>query len=124
MLRIRLLLSLAVGLAIAVASTLVRAQGPGAAYRPADERLEDLPAGPGRVETFGLCTLCHGYKLVSSQGMTRQRWDETLTWMTQRHDMPDIQGPERDVILDYLATHHPPKAPPQAGGFTNPFAPQ
>jgi hypothetical protein len=28
------------------------------------------------------------------------------------------------VILDYLAAHHPPKAPSRAGGFRNPFAPQ
>jgi hypothetical protein len=38
--------------------------------------------------------------------------------------MPDIQGSDRDLILDYLATHHPPKAAIGAGGFKNPFAPQ
>ena len=80
--------------------------------------------GPGRDETFGLCTACHGYKLVSNQGMTRDRWNETMTWMTERHGMPDTQGADRHLILDYLATHHPPKAPTRAGGFRNPFAPQ
>ena len=96
---------------------------PSAAFAPRDERLEDLPAGAGREETFGLCTACHGYRLVANQGMTREKWDETLTWMTERHNMPDIQGAERVLILDYLATHHPPKAPARAGGFRNPFAP-
>jgi hypothetical protein len=38
--------------------------------------------------------------------------------------MPDIQGADRDLILDYLAAHHSPKAPARAGGFKNPFAPQ
>ncbi len=102
----------------------VWAQGPAPAFAPKEERAEDLPAGPGREETFGLCTACHGYTLVSNQGMTREKWDETLTWMTERHNMPDIRGADRDVILDYLAAHHPPKAPSRAGGFKNPFAPQ
>ena len=88
------------------------------------QQVEDLPAGPGREEAFGLCTACHGYRLVSNQGMTRDRWDETMTWMTERHGMPDVHGADRDLILDYLATHHPPKAPTRAGGFRNPFAPQ
>jgi hypothetical protein len=56
--------------------------------------------------------------------MTRERWDETLNWMTERHRMPDIQGSDRDLILNYLATQHPPKAPSRGGGFRNPFAPQ
>jgi mono/diheme cytochrome c family protein len=102
----------------------VQAQAPAPAFAAKDERIEDLPDGPGREETFGLCTACHGYKLVSNQGMSRERWDETLNWMTERHNMPDIQGAERDVILNYLASHHPPKAPAGSGGFKNPFAPQ
>ena len=99
-------------------------QGPAPAFAPKDERMEDLPEAPGRDETFGLCTACHGYRLVSNQGLTRDKWDETMVWMTERHGMPDIQGADRDLILDYLATHHPPKAPARAGGFKNPFAPQ
>src|SRR4051794_22722063 len=47
------------------------------------------PEGPGREETFALCTACHGFRLVSNQGMSRVQWDETLTWMTVRHRMPD-----------------------------------
>ena len=93
-------------------------------FTPQDERIEDLPDTPGRDETFGLCVACHGYRIVSNQGMSRERWDETLTWMTERHNMPDLQGADRDLILDYLARHHPPKAPSRGGGFRNPFAPQ
>ncbi len=105
---------------------LALAAGAGAqgTFTPKDERMEDLPEGPGREETFGLCTACHGFKLVSSQGMSRVQWDETLTWMTVRHRMPDIQGTDRDLILDYLAQHYPPRAPSRAGGFKNPFAPR
>jgi mono/diheme cytochrome c family protein len=122
MARIRLPVALLV-LCAGTAAAPAGAQPP-AAFAPRDERLENLPEGAGREETFGLCTACHGYRLVANQGMTREKWDETLTWMTERHNMPDIQGAERDLVLDYLATHHPPKAPERAGGFRNPFAPQ
>ena len=114
-------------LALAASASFIPAQaqqGPAPAFTPKDEQVEDLPEGPGREETFGLCTACHGYRLVSNQGMTRDEWDETMTWMTERHGMPEIQGADRDLILDYLAKHHPPKAPARAGGFRNPFAPQ
>ena len=111
-------------LAASASFTSVQAQqGSAPAFTPQDERVEDLPEAPGREETFGLCTACHGYRLVSNQGLTREKWDETMVWMTERHGMPDIQGADRDLILDYLATHHPPKAPARAGGFRNPFAP-
>jgi mono/diheme cytochrome c family protein len=115
---------LALSLGASMVAAQVQAQGAPPAFTPKDEQIEDLADGPGRDETFGMCTACHGYKLVSNQGMTRDKWDETLTWMTERHGMPDIQGGVRDLILDYLAAHHPPKAPTRAGGFKNPFAPQ
>ena len=99
-----------------------RAQTP--AYDPRQEKIEELPPRHGREETFGVCTACHGFKLVSSQGMSRAQWDDTLTWMTARHRMPEVQGANRDLSLDYLAQHYPPRAPSRAGGFRNPFAPQ
>ena len=106
---------------LATADTL--AQGP--AFTPRDEAVEDLPAGPGREETFYLCVACHNFRLVSAQGLSRERWDETITWMTTRHNMPDVQGEERELILNYLATHYPPRAPSRAGGgWRNPFSPQ
>lgn len=118
------LAGLAAALALGLAAIGAAAQAQAPAFAPKDERVEDLPEGEGREETFGLCSACHGYRIVSNQGMTRAQWDETLSWMTARHNMPDIQGAERDRILDYLAKAHPPKAPSRAGGFRNPFAPQ
>jgi mono/diheme cytochrome c family protein len=114
---------LALALTTSIPAVPVLAQGLAPAFTPKDEQIEFLPDRPGRDETFGMCTACHAYRLVSNQGMTRDRWSETLTWMTERHGMPDIQEADRDLILDYLATHHPPKAPARAGGFKNPFAP-
>jgi hypothetical protein len=97
-----------------------KAQQPG--FNPRDESVDDLPAGPGREETFYLCVACHAYRLVSNQGMTREKWDETLTWMRDRHKMTDLHGSDRELILDYLAQHHPPKPATRQGGFRNPFA--
>ena len=110
------------GLALGLVAGAALAQP--AAFAPTDGRAEDLPEGPGREETFGICTACHGFKLVSNQSMTRAQWDDSLAWMTRRHGMVDIQGAERDLILDYLAQHYPPRAPSRAGGFKNPFAPR
>jgi hypothetical protein len=86
-------------------------------FTPTDESPEDLPAGPGREETFYSCTACHGFKLVSQQGMTRDQWDDSLNWMTARHGMNRIEGDDRKLILDYLAQHYP----PATRGSPNPF---
>jgi hypothetical protein len=112
-------LALAALLGAALAAP-AQAQGPA----PREETVESLPPGPGREEAFGLCSACHAYRLVSNQGMSRERWDDTLTLMTTRHNMPDLQGDERALVLDYLASAHPERAAPARGGFRNPFAPQ
>ena len=109
------------GLLVAAAALSAAAQGQ-PAFAPGDESPEDFPAGAGREETFYACTACHNFKLVAAQGMTRAQWDDSLKWMTDRHKMPDIQGADRDLILDYLTTTYPPRAPSRAGGFKNPFA--
>jgi hypothetical protein len=54
--------------------------------------------------------------------MSRERWDERLTWMTQTHNMPKLEGGERERMLDYLSTAFPERRQP--GGWKNPFAPQ
>jgi hypothetical protein len=115
---------LALCLLALVTSDPASAQNPVAPFTPTDEKPEDFPDGAGREETFYACTACHNFKLVAAQGMTRSQWDDSLTWMTNRHNMTDIQGADRDVILGYLEKHYPPRAPSRAGGWTNPFAPR
>ncbi len=73
------------------------------------ETPEVLPEGPGRDETFFACVACHNTAIIRAQGLSRERWDETLTWMVEKHNMPDYEGEERRVILDYLAQHFPPR---------------
>ncbi len=65
-----------------------------------------LPPGPGRDLVYGLCSACHSIRLVTQQGLDRDDWDETLDWMTEEQEMPDIRGPERELILDYLSTYY------------------
>jgi hypothetical protein len=91
--------------------------------RHQDETPEQYPAGPNRAEAFYVCTACHGFRIVAAQGMSRARWDETLTLMTERHNMPKLEGEEREKILDYLATAFPERQRPP-GGWRTPFAPQ
>jgi len=82
-----------------------------------EETPEVLPEGPGREETFYGCTACHGTAIIRQQGMTRERWDETLRVMTSKHGMAEYDGEMRGLILDYLAANFPQRrrAP------TNPF---
>jgi hypothetical protein len=113
--------ALVIGLLV-LASPPVEAQGT-TAFKPQDEVPEQYPEGPHREDAFYFCTACHGFRIVAAQGMSRARWDESLTWMTERHNMPKLEGQEREKILDYLATAFPERqrAP---GGWRNPFAPQ
>jgi hypothetical protein len=90
-------------------------------FAPREENPEDLPEGPGREETFYSCTPCHNFKLVSQQGMTRRQWEESLSWMTEKHGMNPIEGDDRKLILDYLEKHFPPSEAPQGRGAPNPF---
>ncbi|HEY5796588.1 MAG TPA: hypothetical protein VIU82_16375 [Bosea sp. (in: a-proteobacteria)] len=89
-----------------------------------DETPESLPDFPGRDETFGYCVGCHSFKVVGRQGMDRGRWDDTLSWMTEKHAMPAPDAEMRKVLIDYLAQAYPIKAPSQAGGWVSPFAPK
>jgi hypothetical protein len=72
-----------------------------------------FPDGPHRDDVFYLCTACHSSRLVRNQAMSRERWDETLTWMTERHGMPELEGEDRERFLDYLTANFGPGA---AGG--------
>jgi hypothetical protein len=96
------------------------AQQPGVEFTPSEETPEEYPEGAGREETFYACTACHGFKLVAQQGQSRRQWDETLDFMTKAHNMPAIEGQEREVVLDYLAAKFPPRAP-ATRGWQNPF---
>lgn len=82
------------------------------------EKPEDLPPGNGREEVFYWCSACHSFNLVSRQGMSRALWDDTLTFMVERHGMAEPTQEERALILDYLASVYPQT---KKRGWQNPF---
>jgi hypothetical protein len=90
--------------------------------QPPEEQPEQYPSGAHRDDAFYFCTACHSFKIVAAQGMSRERWDESLNWMVKRHNMPDVQGEDRERILDYLASAFPERREP--GGWKNPFTPK
>jgi mono/diheme cytochrome c family protein len=90
------------------------------AYVPGEETPEEFPPGRGRDEAFYACVACHNFKLVAAQGLSRERWNETLDFMTARHNMPALKGPDRELILDYLSTTYP-ERPAERRGWRSPF---
>ncbi len=88
-----------------------------AAHAVDHETPDDLPPGAGRDETFYACTACHGSLIIKQQGMSRERWEQTLDYMVERHGMPEIDGDDRKLVVEYLAKAFPERrrAPP------NPF---
>lgn len=109
--------TLAIAISVAANPSLAQSSE---GFIPSDEAPEDFPDGAGREETFYSCTACHGFKLVAQQGQSRRQWEDTLDFMTQKHNMPEIAGDDRKLILDYLEATFPPKAP-AARGWQNPF---
>jgi len=91
-------------------------------FTPQPEDPEEFPDGPGRDDAFYACSACHSFKLVARQGFSRERWDETLDLMNERHGMAKLEGKDRELILNYLATTFTPRTQPR--GFQNPFVKQ
>jgi len=122
----RLLHYAAVALLVAASATV--AQTPDLAQRQAEaaaalaDRQEEetvLAEGEGRSEVFGYCTACHNTALIRRSAFTRERWDELMDWMAEKHGMNPLEGEFRDSIVDYLARHYGPRARGPRGG--NPF---
>jgi cytochrome c553 len=111
--------------AIAVMALVLAAASPLEAQRvqPKDpeDAPEQYPPHANRDDAFFACVACHSFKIVAQQGMSRDRWDESLNWMTERHKMPKLEGKDREKVLDYLETVFPERKAP--GGWKNPFAP-
>ncbi|WP_137124400.1 hypothetical protein [Roseomonas sp. HF4] len=89
------------------------------ALAQAPEEESVLAEGPGRSETFGYCTACHNTALIRRSAFDRERWDELMDWMTEKHGMNPLEGELRQTIVDYLAAHYGPRQRGPRGG--NPF---
>jgi hypothetical protein len=109
---------LALALGAALAAAPVQAQG----VAPSDPA--DYPDAPGREEAVAFCGACHSFRIVAQQRLTRAQWDESMKWMVQRHNMPELDKEDMDLILGYIEKAFP--AAPAGGrpGWRTPFAPQ
>jgi hypothetical protein len=110
----------ALALVFSSASAVAQSQQP--QFMPQPEDPEEFPDGPGRDDAFYACGACHAFKLVARQGFSRERWNETIDLMSERHGMPKLEGKDRELILNYLAKTFPAKTEPR--GFQNPFLKQ
>lgn len=72
------------------------------------EDWDGLPPGKGREEVFYSCQACHSLAIVKQQGLSREWWDDTLTWMVEEQNMAELDEEDRALVLDYLATHYGP----------------
>jgi cytochrome c5 len=114
--------------ALFLAASAAVAQTPDLAQRQAEavaalaDRQEEetvLAEGEGRSEVFGYCTACHNTALIRRSAFTRDRWDELMDWMAEKHGMNPLEGEFRTTIVDYLGRHYGPRARSPRGG--NPF---
>ncbi|MXQ11738.1 hypothetical protein [Microvirga makkahensis] len=71
------------------------------AVQAQDERA--LPAGPGPDETVAWCSGCQSRALVMRQGMSRERWNDIITWMVENETMRKPCDEQRKVLLVYLS---------------------
>ena len=81
----------------------VRAQPSTGGATETEQDWQGLPPAKGREEVFYACAACHSLKLVTQQGLSRRRWEETLDWMVAKQAMPEIGPKDRKLIVDYLA---------------------
>ena len=103
----------------AQAATARRQAEAAAAIAQRTEEESVLADAPGRSETFGYCTACHNTALIRRSAFTRDRWDELMDWMTEKHGMNPLEGELRQTIVDYLAGQYGPRQRGPRGG--NPF---
>ena len=116
----------AVAMLLCASATIAQTPDPAqrqaeAAADVAEQQEEEtvLAEGEGRSEVFGYCTACHNTALIRRSAFTRERWDELMDWMTEKHEMNPLEGEFRDTIVDYLARHYGPRTRGPRGG--NPF---
>lgn len=69
------------------------------------DEYEGLPPGEGRDEVYGYCGACHSVRLVTQQGLSRERWREILVWMVEEQGMAELDEETKTLILDYLSEH-------------------
>lgn len=53
-----------------------------------------------------ICSACHSLHMVAQQGLSRKRWDKMLDWMIEEQGMEELDGDDREAVLDYLSVYY------------------
>ena len=96
---------------------------PGAADGPSLADELGLPKGKGREDVAALCAACHSLSIVRQQGLDRDRWNELMTWMTEKQGMPAMESRQRKAVVDYLAQNFGPQSRRGRPNAMNPMMP-
>ncbi|PIQ99884.1 MAG: hypothetical protein COV66_09780 [Nitrospinae bacterium CG11_big_fil_rev_8_21_14_0_20_45_15] len=70
---------------------------------PAWADTELLP-GAERDLVIETCTACHSSAIIRQNHMSRERWDETITWMQEKQGLMELSPEIRKRILNYLSS--------------------
>lgn len=65
-----------------------------------------LAPGKNMALVASACSACHSLYLVTQQGLSKERWDEILTWMVDEQGMDEMDPDDREAILVYLSTYY------------------
>ena len=81
-----------------------------------------LKPGPGREQVQINCIPCHSSAIITATHATRERWDELITTMQQKHGLWPLVPTIRKQLLDYLSATQPPSDPGLDAGKQTPWA--
>ena len=81
-----------------------------------------LKPGKGREQVQINCIPCHSTAIITATHATRERWDELITTMQQKHGLWPLVPTIRVQLLDYLAATQPPSDPGLEAGKQTPWA--
>ncbi|WMN88997.1 c-type cytochrome [Vibrio parahaemolyticus] len=65
-----------------------------------------LTPGENMELVAAICSACHSLHMVAQQGLSRSRWDKMLDWMIEEQGMEELDGDNREAVLDYLSTYY------------------
>lgn len=65
-----------------------------------------LTPGDNMELVAAACSACHSLHIVAQQGLSRERWDETLQWMVEDQGMDELDPDDYEAVLNYLATYY------------------
>ncbi len=70
-----------------------------------------LLPGEGRDLVLENCTGCHSTAIILQNNMSRERWNDTITWMQEKQGLRKLSPEVLEGILAYLEKTQGPRKP-------------